>query len=129
MEEGPRGKIGWIQIDCSDPDRLRAFWAALLHLAPDPSPTPSAYRCLLGRDGCPGMCFQRVPESKTVKNRVHLDIVVSNLDAATTRITELGGARRGEHADFHEDGWHWRVMADPEGNEFCLVPTTEGVPS
>ena len=119
MQEGPIGKIGWIQIDCADPDRLRAFWAALPHLAPDPSPAPSAYRCLVGRDG-PGMCFQ---------NRVHLDIVVADLDAATTRVTELGGTRRGEHADFHEDSWHWRVMADPEGNEFCLVPTTEGAPS
>lgn len=114
--------MGWIQIDCADPDRLRAFWAAVLELEPDPSPAPPAYRCLLGRDGTPGICFQRVPEPKAVKNRVHLDIIVADLEQATARIEELGGSRRGGHPDYHEDGWRWRVMADPEANEFCLVP-------
>lgn len=122
MEARPIARIGWIQIDCADPERLSAFWMALLELAPDMSPAPPAYRCLLGRDGSPGICFQRVPEPKTVKNRVHLDIIVAHLERATTRIELLGGSRRGTHPDFHENGWHWRVMADPEENEFCLVP-------
>lgn len=119
------GRVGWIQIDCADPDRLRRFWAVLLELEPDMSPAPPAYRCLLGRDGAPGICFQRVPEPKTVKNRVHLDIVVTDLEVATARIEELGGRRRGQHRDYHENGWRWRVMADPEGNEFCLVPPSD----
>lgn len=88
----------------------------------DTSPAPPAYRCLLGREGGPGICFQRVPESKTVKNRVHLDIVVADVERATALIEDLGGRKRGEPSDFHEGGWRWRMMADPEGNEFCLVP-------
>jgi predicted enzyme related to lactoylglutathione lyase len=64
--------------------------------------------------------FQRVPERKTVKNRVHLDIAVDEVESATAAIEALGG-RRLPGPDFGEDGYHWRVMADPEDNEFCLI--------
>lgn len=114
--------IRWLQVDCADPDGLAAFWAEFLNLAPDPSQAPPAFRCLLGKDGGPGLCFQRVPEPKTVKNRVHFDIVVTDLGAATEQIARLGGSTRGASPDYHENGWRWRIMADPEGNEFCLVP-------
>jgi hypothetical protein len=107
-------RVGWVQIDCADPDRLRSFWAAFLGLTNDDSPHLPPYGCLEPpASGGPGICFQRVPEPKVVKNRVHLDIVVDDLEAATTG---------GEHPDFHEAGWRWRTMADPEGNEYCLVP-------
>ncbi len=67
------------------------------------------------------MSFQRVPEPKITKNRVHLDLVVDDVNAATARIESLGGRRRRPGADFTEYGFSWRTMADPEGNEFCLI--------
>jgi predicted enzyme related to lactoylglutathione lyase len=116
------GDIRWLQIDCTDPEELAKFWAEVLELDPDRSSSPPAFRCLLGKDGGPGLCFQRVPEPKTVKNRVHFDVVVSDLEGATVRIEQLGGTTRSDAPDFRENGWRWRIMADPEGNEFCLVP-------
>jgi predicted enzyme related to lactoylglutathione lyase len=66
------------------------------------------------------VCFQRVPEAKSGKNRMHFDLGVDDVDLATARIEALGGARA-DHDDFHEHGYSWRLMADPEGNEFCLI--------
>jgi predicted enzyme related to lactoylglutathione lyase len=63
---------------------------------------------------------QRVPEPKTLKNRLHLDIRVDDIEQATAQIETLGG-RRLPVEDFREHGFRWRVMADPEGNGFCLV--------
>ena len=64
----------------------------------------------------PRLCFQLVPESKVVKNRVHLDLCCDDLDAETARLVGLGArvlTRGGPQPD-------WVVLADPEGNEFCL---------
>ena len=69
----------------------------------------------------PYVSFQRVPEPKVTKNRLHLDIVVDDVEIATARILELGGRRRRPDADFNEYGFCWRTMLDPEGNEFCLI--------
>jgi predicted enzyme related to lactoylglutathione lyase len=63
--------------------------------------------------------FQRVPETKSVKNRLHLDVVVDDVDVAAARVLELGGSV--EAAEVHEYGFRWRLAADPEGNEFCLI--------
>jgi predicted enzyme related to lactoylglutathione lyase len=69
----------------------------------------------------PYVSFQRVPEPKVVKNRVHLDISVEDVELATSRVEAAGGRRRRPDADFMEYGYCWRTMADPEGNEFCLI--------
>ncbi len=64
--------------------------------------------------------FQRVPEMKDEKNRVHLDLVVDGLDEATAEVEKLGG-RWLEPGNTRElEGFRWRCMADPEGNEFDL---------
>lgn len=63
--------------------------------------------------------FQRVPEPKTGKNRLHLDIEVVTLDDAVERIGALGG--RPVQPRDTDYGWHDRVMADPEGNGSCLI--------
>jgi len=63
--------------------------------------------------------FQRVPEGKVVKNRLHLDLDVPDLEAWTLVAEELGGRRQG--AIVEEQGDRFQVMNDPEGNEFCLV--------
>jgi len=54
------------------------------------------------------------------KNRLHFDVAVDHVDAATARIQDLGG-RRVPHDDYQENGYSWRLMEDPEGNEFCLI--------
>jgi len=69
----------------------------------------------------PFVTFQRVTETITVKNRDHLDMVVDDVEVEISRIVGLGGRRRRPDADFNEYGFCWRTMADPEGNEFCLI--------
>jgi predicted enzyme related to lactoylglutathione lyase len=73
----------------------------------------------------PHVSFQYVPEPKTVKNRLHFDMRLDDVGQATTQIEALGGQQL-PLEDFQEYGFRWRVMADPEGNEFCLVYETVG---
>lgn len=67
-------------------------------------------------DGGPRLWFQLVPETRTVKNRVHLDLLATGPEAEIRRLTALGATVRTRHTDNI-------VLADPEGNEFCLTPT------
>jgi predicted enzyme related to lactoylglutathione lyase len=122
----PIGRLAWIQIDCRDPRLLATFWGAVFGLDIDNTfGEPPRYVDLakMGPDS-PYISFQRVPEPKTVKNRLHFDIQVDDVEQATTQIEVLGG-RRLPLEDFQEYGFRWRVMADPEGNEFCLVYETD----
>jgi predicted enzyme related to lactoylglutathione lyase len=116
------GRLNWIQIDCTDPRRLAGFWSQVLGVdVGDALGDPPHYLALApAGEGAPTVSFHRVPEAKVVKNRLHFDIAVDDVEAATARITELGGARL-PSGDFSEYGFNWRVVADPEGNEFCLV--------
>ncbi len=84
---------------------------------------PPHYMSLDGPDGHPEISFQRVPEGKTVKNRIHLDVRADDLDSAMARIEELGG-RSIEAEHRIEYGATYHRMADPEGNEFCVVSQT-----
>jgi predicted enzyme related to lactoylglutathione lyase len=116
------GRLGFIQVSCADPERLASFWGEILGVAEAQRLGEPVHFLNLeaAGPGAPQLCFQRVPEAKTVKNRVHPDIVVDDVDRATARVESLGGRRRDDH-DFHEYGFSWRRMADPEGNEFCLI--------
>ncbi len=118
----PIGRLAMIQIDCHDPRRLALFWGAVFGLEIDSTFGEPAHYVGLATAGPnhPHLCFQRVPEPKTLKNRLHLDIWVDDIEPATAQIETLGG-RRLPVEDFREHGFRWRVMADPEGNEFCLV--------
>jgi hypothetical protein len=115
-------------MDCDNPGRLASFWAAVLDVEVQErngsSPQGPRYVVLHPQEGgSVALSFQWVPEPKRSKNRLHLDVVaVQGLDKVTRLVEELGGTRRPDH-DFAEHGWEWRVMADPEGNEFCLIPT------
>ena len=104
-----------IIIDCADPHRLGAFWAEVLGRPVDGS--KGAYVWLARSPGAIGVGFQKVAEPKVEKNRVHLDIAASDLVGAKARIEQLGGRR----VHGYERGG-FLVMADPEGNEFCLIP-------
>ena len=66
----------------------------------------------------PRLVFHQVPEDKIVKNRVHLDLSTTDLDAETERLEHLGATIM---RDVAEPGYHWITMADPEGNEFDLI--------
>ncbi|WP_131098760.1 VOC family protein [Streptomonospora litoralis] len=107
-------RITDVIVDCRDPERLAAFWSAVLGSRVKVRIGP--YVFLDGGAG-PGMGFQRSDTPGTGKNRVHLDLRAVDPRAEQRRIEELGGRRLPEYA---EGGF--LVMADPEGNVFCILP-------
>jgi predicted enzyme related to lactoylglutathione lyase len=111
------GRLSHLVIDCRDADRLATFWSEALGV--EVAARWHQYVMLTTSiEGSPALAFQEVPESKQGKNRVHVDIEVTDLDVASARIESLGGSVLG---DQEQDGVHIRVVADPEGNELCLV--------
>jgi predicted enzyme related to lactoylglutathione lyase len=105
-------------LDCVDPDRLAAFWSAALGYTTLGG--AGSYVMLLDPSSQqPKLLLQRVPEAKTGKNRMHLDIETPAVEREVTRLEELG-ARRLETEPRAEHGTRWVIMADPEGNEFCV---------
>ncbi|MDQ3738689.1 MAG: VOC family protein [Actinomycetota bacterium] len=105
-------------LDCSDPEGLARFWGPALGYTN--LGTAGAYVALFpgGRPG-PKLLLQRVAETKTVKNRMHLDFEVSDIESEADRLVALGAARVSD-GPRSEHGSSWIVMADPEGNEFCV---------
>ncbi|TDC46371.1 hypothetical protein E1212_27065 [Jiangella ureilytica] len=105
------GRLYEVVIDCADPHAQAAWWGELLGLAPEGDPK-THHAALEGGGRVPFdyLCFVPVPEPKTVKNRVHWDVV-----ADVRALTERGATvLREPGGDIS-----WTVMADPEGNEFC----------
>src|SRR5215510_3594784 len=78
----PIGQLGWIQIDCRDPRRLARFWGAVFGLEIDSTLGEPAHYVGLAKAGPdhPHVSFQRVAEPKTLKNRLHLDIQVDDIE-------------------------------------------------
>jgi predicted enzyme related to lactoylglutathione lyase len=109
-----------INVDCADLDRMVAFYTAALGYDAHGS-AGVTYRSIVPPDGNgPKVVFQKVPEGKLVKNRVHLDLIVGDaLESEAERFVKLG-ARRLSDEPVVEGGTRWIVMADPEGNELCL---------
>jgi predicted enzyme related to lactoylglutathione lyase len=110
-------QIGLV-LDSQDPERLAEFWApALGYISVG---TVGNYVALFpdGRPG-PKLLLQRVGEPKSVKNRMHLDIEVGDIQAEADRLVALG-ARKVATEPCSEHGSTWVLMADPEGNEFCV---------
>lgn len=111
------GKLSEVVIDCHDCGRLARFWAAVL--GGTPVRESSDWVALTGSGGSTTVSFQQVPEAKAGKNRVHLDVLVADLEAAAARCVELGATRISERrGDALGD---FIVLCDPEGNEFCVV--------
>jgi catechol 2,3-dioxygenase-like lactoylglutathione lyase family enzyme len=138
-----------ITFDCADPAKLAAFWAEVLgYRLQDPPPgfeswdqaleamgVPPERRndasALVDPEGAgPRLFFQRVPEGKQVKNRLHLDVRaapglqgddrMAALEAEAERLAGVGATRVARHEPAPPLGFGHIVMADPEGNEFCL---------
>ncbi len=114
-----------VVIDCADLERLSPFWEAATGYNRVWS---NEYFVVLspGDPSGPNLLLQRVPESKIVKNRCHLDLLAEQrAEAEIQRMVELG-ATRGET---HQHGVRWTVMTDPEGNEFCITWPAAETPS
>ena len=112
----PVGVLTHIGIDVSDIERAEAFYSALLGIERD-----RAWAQYLAFKPLPNgliVYLQRVPEKKTSKSRVHMDLTVPNVRAALARVEALGGRALRE---FIEPGENLAVVADPDDNEFCLI--------
>jgi catechol 2,3-dioxygenase-like lactoylglutathione lyase family enzyme len=137
-----------VTFDCADPERLATFWCEVLgYRLPDPPEGFATWQDFARHHGVPEeewhdraaaedpdevgprLFFNRVPEGKVAKNRVHLDVNVAPRGtpaeerrrlavAAAERLVAHGATRVGDHDG--ELGEFWVVMRDPEGNEFCL---------
>jgi hypothetical protein len=118
--------------DAADPHRLAAFWAGALGYVSEPGYDDPDGASLVDPDGRgPAISFLRVPEGKTAKNRLHIDLRVAGeqpWDPAVretlirTRADELAGAGATRVREEHYDGTLGHiVMLDPEGNEFCVA--------
>ena len=109
--------IAALAVDCQDPSGLARWWSRLLGGEVEVDPDGDATLHTLHTPGGLAIDFIRVPEAKTVKNRLHLDLRSTDLAEATAQAVALGATR----ADDIYDGGRWQVMRDPEGNEFCLL--------
>jgi hypothetical protein len=130
-----------VAIDCADPAALSRFWAEALGYVLNPPPEGhdsweswleamgvpesqwNSASAVIDPDGTgPRIYFQRVPEAKAGKNRLHLDVRVPGgreaIEPEIDRLVGLGAAVVGPK---EERGEFWVVMQDPEGNEFCLT--------
>jgi predicted enzyme related to lactoylglutathione lyase len=109
-----------VSFDTRDAAKVARFWAgALGRQVADGADIHNAV--VLPADITatgPRLAFHQVPETKTVKNRVHFDLIATDLAAETERLQELGATIV---RDVSEGGNHWITMADPEGNEFDLI--------
>jgi hypothetical protein len=114
-DEAPAvGDIAALAVDCSDPPNLARWWQRLLGGTVQDDRDGDA---TLRSPGGLAIDFVRVPESKTVKNRLHLDLRSTDFDAAVAQARSLGAIP----ADDVYDGDSWQVLRDPEGNEFCIL--------
>ena len=119
-----------IVIDCSDLERSARFWASVLGFTAGRA-TTGPYRTLMPAGGHGiEVLLQRVPEDKGQKNRLHLDLRTAEMDAEVRRILGLGATLLTERAVV-EGRWRWHVLADPDGNEFCVLqpPDGDGIPA
>jgi predicted enzyme related to lactoylglutathione lyase len=113
--------VGYLVIDSTNPQQLLPFWCSLLDVQVAADIGDGQFLVLSPTANGLRISFQRVPEPKQVKNRLHLDMVVPDLDAATAEIEALGGRWLEPGTTRELDGYIWRVMADPEDNEFDIV--------
>jgi Glyoxalase-like domain len=111
-------RTGNVAFDCDDVLKLAAFWSAVLGRPLDRG-SSEFFASIGGADGErrePAWYFNKVPEPKQAKNRVHIDLVDPD-PAAVSKLVRLGATVIGKH---QIRGHRWTVMQDPEGNEFCI---------
>ena len=111
-------RVDALTLDCGDPKLLADFWcAALDYRIHEADEIGVVIRDPAGKGW--DLLFQVVPEGKSAKNRLHLDLIPpSTMKEEVARLTSLGAT---EQSYVEEGGSYWTVMLDPEGNEFCLL--------
>ena len=111
-------RVTEVVIDCADHGRVVDFWAAALGY--ERQAVNEQYVALVPPErepGRPPLLFQKVPEPKTAKNRVHLDFRADVMADEVARLVGLGATVIAERS---LDDFSWTVLADPDGNEFCV---------
>jgi hypothetical protein len=119
-------RIRTITVDCYDPYLLANFWSQVTGYREDPGNSnhpDDPEGLLIAPDGSASLLFIRVPEPKRGKNRVHLDLAPPDsspdaMDREVQRVLDLGATIAADHRRADRTGWV--VLADPEGNEFCI---------
>jgi predicted enzyme related to lactoylglutathione lyase len=108
-----------VTLDCADPERLAPFWAEALHYRAHRYHAP--YLMLTDPTGkSPELVLQKVPEPKRGKNRMHLDMFGDDIEREARRMESLGARRISKEPVNGPTGDRWIVLADPDGNEFCV---------
>jgi predicted enzyme related to lactoylglutathione lyase len=103
-----------ITVDARSPDALAAFWCAAVG-GIEVDRTPTLVRIVVA--GSPDMLFMKVDDPTPWKNAWHVDLASSEVDADIGRLVALGASVKSHHV---ENGKGWAVLADPEGNAFCV---------
>jgi predicted enzyme related to lactoylglutathione lyase len=109
-----------LTFDCADASVVCQFWSAVLGRPIDTEPMPpSPFFASIGLSNSTrtAYMFIQVPEVKTVKNRVHLDLEADDVAAEVARVISLGATHIYDKDEFD---MQWTTLADPEGNEFCI---------
>lgn len=114
QHDPPALRVAALAVDCEDPAALAGFWGDLLGGTVELDLPGGA---TVHAPGLVAIDFLPVPEAKTVKNRLHLDLRGVSYEGAVQRAVELGATR----ADDVYAGEGWQVLRDPEGNEFCIL--------
>jgi predicted enzyme related to lactoylglutathione lyase len=116
--------ISHLTIDAHDPYLLSRWWSEVLdfHEDPDDPNLPDHEECMIfSADGAQKLLFITVPDDKIVKNRLHLDLrpTEGDRDAELARLLSVGATQVADRRT--PEGRGWVVLADPEGNEFCIL--------
>jgi predicted enzyme related to lactoylglutathione lyase len=110
-----------IVVDAEDPARLARWWAeALGYVIVQEAPDEVEIR--RDRDRTPALLFTPVPTAKTGKNRLHIDLRPDDQEAEVERLVDMGA----RPVDIGQGDVTWVVLADPEGNEFCVLASKTG---
>jgi predicted enzyme related to lactoylglutathione lyase len=108
-----------LSIDCADPAAVAGFWSEVLGRPVNPgADEENAAIDATDPASGPRLSFHKVPEAKTVKNRLHLDLRTEDFEAESKRLTGLGATPLWS---FEKPTFRWTTFADPEGNEFDLI--------
>ncbi len=109
-----------VAVDCADAAALASFWAEVLGREVAEHPTEQHAVVLVDDEGVhgPRLAFHQVPEPKTVKNRLHLDLITTEFEVETKRLLGLGAQKI---RDIEQGGGRWTTFGDVEGNEFDLI--------
>ena len=118
--------ISHTTIDCANAYELSAWWKQVIgyvDVEGDPN-EPGHEQCMIVHpDSGHSLLFIQVPDTKSVKNRLHFDLrpTEGTRDEEVARVVALGAKEIDDQRDHHGPGIGWVVLADPEGNEFCIL--------